>query len=149
MEDRIRPTRTGLFSIELLSAIGVFTLCAAVCVGLFVRTEVISRESADLDSAVIAAQNAAECFKASGGDLKRTAALCGGMAAEQALVVAYDADWQPIVPGRSEDTMDEAFRLNLLATEENGYTGGELWITKRGETVELLDWQIAALEVTP
>ena len=47
-EERIRPTRSGLFMIELLIAVGVFTLCAAVCVGLFVRSEVMSRESADL-----------------------------------------------------------------------------------------------------
>ena len=45
-EERIRPTRSGLFMIELLIAVGVFTLCAAVCVGLFVRSEVMRRSDA-------------------------------------------------------------------------------------------------------
>ena len=33
--ERIKPTRSGLFAIELLIAVGVFSLCAAICVGLF------------------------------------------------------------------------------------------------------------------
>ena len=51
MEERIRPTKSGLFAIELLIAVGVFSLCAAICVGLFVRSEVMSQESADLTRA--------------------------------------------------------------------------------------------------
>ena len=38
MRERIKPTRSGLFAIELLISIGVFSLCAAICVGLFVRS---------------------------------------------------------------------------------------------------------------
>ena len=60
MDERVRPTRSGLFTIELLVAVGVFTLCAAICVGLFVRSEVISRDSADLNRAVTEAQRVAE-----------------------------------------------------------------------------------------
>lgn len=76
--ERIKPTRSGLFAIELLIAVGVFSLCAAICVGLFVRSEVMSQDSADLNRAVAEARSAAECFKAVGGDLEKTAELTGG-----------------------------------------------------------------------
>ena len=52
MDERIRPTRSGLFSIELMIAVGVFVFCSAICIGLFVRSEHISRDSADLVQAV-------------------------------------------------------------------------------------------------
>ena len=76
--ERIKPTRSGLFAIELLIAVGVFSLCAAICVGQFVRSEVMSQDSADLNRAVAEARSAAECFKAVGGDLEKTAELTGG-----------------------------------------------------------------------
>ena len=72
-DERIRPTRSGLFMIELLIAVGVFTFCAAVCVGLFVRSEVMSRESADLTRMTTEARNIVECWKAVGGDFEKTA----------------------------------------------------------------------------
>ena len=78
MAERIKPTRSGLFAIELLIAVGVFSLCAAICVGLFVRSEVMSQESADLTRAVSEARSVAECFKAAGGDLERRRSSPGG-----------------------------------------------------------------------
>lgn len=87
-------SRSGLLVIELLIATAVFSLCAAICTGLFVRADAVSRESAALNRAVAAAQNAAECFKAAGGDPARTAALSGGVAAaDGAVVLGYDDAW--------------------------------------------------------
>lgn len=87
-------SRSGLLVIELLIATAVFSLCAAICTGLFVRADAVSRESAALSHAVAAAQNAAECFKAAGGDPARTAALAGGtVTADGTVVLGYDADW--------------------------------------------------------
>ena len=78
MRERIRPTRSGLFAIELTLAVGVFTLCAAICTGIFVQSEVMSQDSEALSRAVNEARNVAECFKAARGDLARTAQLSGG-----------------------------------------------------------------------
>ena len=88
--ERVKPTRSGLFAIELLIAVGVFSLCAAICVGLFVRSEVMSQDSADLNRAVSEARSAAECFKAAGGDLERTAQLTGGQMMGDTVCVSYD-----------------------------------------------------------
>ena len=105
MRERIKPTRSGLFAIELLIAVGVFALCAAICVGLFVRAEVMSRDSAGLDRAVIEARNAAECFKAACGDMEETARLTGGELAGDTLLLRYDG----------------SFALTLTSAQEDGY----------------------------
>ena len=148
MQERIKPTRSGLFAIELLIAVGIFSLCAAICVGLFVRAEVMSRDSDDLNRAVSEARNAAECFKAAGGDLEETARLIGGeVAAGGKLFLEYDANWNRLASG-----IAGTFELLLLTTPGDGYTGATLMVKRydvrdgfsAGE--DILVWNIAALE---
>ena len=161
MEHRIRPTRSGLFAIELLIAVGIFTLCAAICVGLFVRAEVQSSDSVDLIRAVNEARSVAECFKSTGGDLGKTAEIFGVTASKGVLTVSYDEDWNQLKnPGEG------TYYVRLKPRQENGYVAGELWVVYESggtqlptsigsqngsapEMGELLRWDIAALEVTP
>ena len=126
MRERIRPTKSGLFAIELLIAVGVFTLCAAICVGIFVKAENMSRDSSALSAAVNEARNVAECYKAAGGDLEQAAALCGGVLEAGALT-----------------KQAETVRLRLTATKQEGYSLGELTAFD-GETA-LFHWTVAAL----
>ncbi|MBQ3378931.1 MAG: hypothetical protein IJG50_03595 [Clostridia bacterium] len=128
MENRVRPTRAGLFAIELLIAVGIFAFCVAVCGGLFVRAEVVSRDSVILNKAVNEARVAAECFKASGGDIDKTARLTGGDVENDALVIE----------------LDDGLVLHLNAKQEDGFVSGKLDVTFDGE--ELIDWNVAALE---
>ena len=130
MRERIKPTRSGLFAIELLIAVGIFSLCAAICVGLFVRSEIISQDSADLDRAVTEARSAAECFKAAGGDLEETARLTGGELAQDALHLRYD----------------ENFELVLTPVQEDGYISAVLSVRRTNADEEILVWDIAVLE---
>ena len=148
MDERIKPTKSGLFAIELLIAVGVFSLCAAICVGLFVRSEIISQDSADLNQAVTAARSASECFKAAGGDLQRTAELTGGEVSNG--VLEFDGDWQKLPagePGTFELTM------TLQTAESDSYSSALLdvkrWTRSETETVgeSFLVWEVAALEV--
>ena len=151
MRERIRPTRSGLFAIELLIAVGIFSLCAAICVGLFVRAEVMSRDSADLNRAVSEARSAAECFKAAGGDLEETARLTGGgVLAGGKLFLEYDENWNKLDPGTAG-----AYELLLSAAPGDGYTGATLSV-KRYDVrdgfdpgAEILAWDIAVLEAAP
>ena len=130
MGERIRPTRSGLFAIELLIAVGIFSLCAAICVGLFVRSEIISQDSADLDLAVPEARSAAECFKAAGGDLEETARLTGGELVQDVLHLRYD----------------ENFELVLTPVQEDGYISAVLSVKRTGTNEDILVWDIAVLE---
>ena len=86
----MQPTKSGLFSIELLLCVGVFVFCAAVCTGIFVRAEMTSRESAELNSAVSEARNLAELFQASGGSLDEVRAHSGGSLDGGGLVLSRD-----------------------------------------------------------
>lgn len=151
MEERIRPTRSGLFAIELLICVGVFLLCAAIFIGLFVRAEVMSADSADLTRAVNEAENVAECFKAAGGELERTIELAGiGWVVYGTLFQPYDGDWNRL--SRSMELSAAgvpAFYLTLELRQEEGYTAGVLSVFRNGETAPILSWDIAALEVRP
>lgn len=147
--ERIKPTRSGLFAIELLIAVGVFSLCAAICVGLFVRSEVMSQDSADLNRAVAEARSAAECFKAVGGDLEKTAELTGGqISGDTTLFISYDQSWHKLDAGA-----ESAFDITLTLRPEGGYTGASLSVQRYDRTEKettgttFLFWEIAALEV--
>lgn len=147
--ERIKPTRSGLFAIELLIAVGVFSLCAAICVGLFVRSEVMSQDSADLNRAVAEARSAAECFKAVGGDLEKTAELTGGqISGDTTLFISYDQSWHKLDAGA-----ESAFDITLTLRPEDGYTGASLSVQRYDRTEKettgttFLFWEIAALEV--
>ena len=154
--ERIKPTRSGLFAIELLIAVGVFSLCAAICVGLFVRSEVMSQDSADLNRAVAEARNAAECFKAVGGDLEKTAELAGGSLEDGKLRLYYDQDWQKV--GGCGTGVEMLFLLELIPETGADFAAarleisgpvaaGDLTADALPEGKRVLSWNIAALEV--
>lgn len=150
MRERIRPTRSGLFTIELLMAVGVFSLCAAICMGLFVRAEVMSRNSSDLNRAVTEARSVVECFKAAGGDIERTALLTGGSVMAGTLYLEYDENWNRLGPW-----LMGTFKLTLRPVSEEGYIDGSLSVKRYDDRdgadpeEEILGWDVAALEVTP
>lgn len=142
MEERVRPTKSGLFMIELLIAVGVFTLCAAVCVGLFVRAEVMSRESADLTRMTTEARNIVECWKAAGGDLERAAELCGATVEQGTLVLRFDERWE-----RVDAVGGAAFFALLEPAGADGWVSASLRVVSGDDGETLLDWSgLAALE---
>lgn len=141
MGERVRPSRSGLAAIELVIAVGVFTLCAAVCMGLLVRADSLSHSAGDLTQGVSEARSAAECYKAVGGDLIRTAELTGGERDGDSLSVFYDDAWT------RSGAESAAFTLTLTPRETGDprVKEAELLVTgPEGET--LLDWSVAAWE---
>ena len=130
MEERIRPSKSGLLSIELLICVGVFAFCAAVCTGILVRAELISRDSAELNRTVYAARNVAECYLAAGGSLERTAELCGGGLENGTLVSEADGVILRLSPEPAKDVV-----------------AGRLTAVRGSDT--LLTWRIAVPEVQP
>lgn len=69
--------KTGLFLMELIIAILFFSLAAAICVQLFVKSHTISERSIALNHSILLAQNTAEIFYATDGDLTEMASLLG------------------------------------------------------------------------
>ncbi len=59
-------SKSGLFLIELIVSILFFSLCSVVCIELFLSAHNIAQESIKRNSAVAAAQTAAEIYREGG-----------------------------------------------------------------------------------
>lgn len=60
--------RSNLFLLELVFSVFLFTVCAAVCVGLLLYARSMSQESSRLTQAVYLAQSTAEALRAGASD---------------------------------------------------------------------------------
>ena len=79
---------------EQIIVILVFAVCAAVCVRLFFASYTMTNESSDINNALLAAKNGAECYKAAGGDADKVAELLAGVSDGTSVAVYYDNNWQ-------------------------------------------------------
>jgi len=122
---------------ELLMAVGIFALCAAVCLGLFAKAETVSQDCADQDRAVEAARSAAAAFRLCGWQ-KELAEVSGGSEENGVVTIPYDGDWQPTEG-------EAAYSLTLTPVPEKPCPEAELRVT-RNDGTELLCWRVAALE---
>lgn len=100
---RQSTSRSSLFLMEMIVVILFFSLCAAICVHVFVNARETSQASYNLSCAVLAAQNVAECYKATGGDGERLVALLDALPVltskqdtveSYGIQVTYDRHWQ-------------------------------------------------------
>jgi len=129
MRERSALSGSGLFLIELLFGLMIFALTAAICLEIFVGSYKLSNETNRLNHAVFTAQNGAEFFRATGGDLEETARLLDGMlhAEGTAALKYFDADWNPVVgagPLDGGDIVEIGYVLEVRAVERIGYIGG-------------------------
>lgn len=69
--------KTGLFLMELIIAILFFSLAAAICIQLFVKSHMISERSIALNHSILLTQNTAEIFYATNGNPEKMASLLG------------------------------------------------------------------------
>ena len=86
-------SKTPLFLMELIIMLLVFSISAAVCLQVFAGAKRISAESSRLDTAVIQAQNAAECWKATKGDIAETAEMFGSETDGNSFSVYDEENW--------------------------------------------------------
>ncbi|MCL2498170.1 MAG: hypothetical protein FWF06_06120 [Symbiobacteriaceae bacterium] len=89
-----------MFLMEQLVVIGIFAICAATCVRIFVGSYLMATESRDLKNAIILAENISECFKAVGGDAEQAASLLGAvaLAGDREIRLYFDATLAPCPP---------------------------------------------------
>ena len=138
-----RRSKSALFLMEQVIVIAVFAICAAACVRILAVSYITARETRDMSNALLAAQSAAETYKAAAGDIDLTAEILGGAASGEAesLRVYYNDKW-----GVSEER-DAAYILRLIsAPPREGAVlllTGELSVEKiTGE--EILSFPVAA-----
>lgn len=64
-----RTHKSSLFLIELILAIAFFSLASAVCLQLFVKSHLLSKETAQLNTCVNLVTSTAEIFRQNYGDM--------------------------------------------------------------------------------
>jgi len=124
-------SRSTLFLLEQLIVITIFAVCASVCVKIFIESFLIANKARDINHALSAAKNAAECFKIY-GDPGKTAAVLSGREHASGVpyaAVYYDAKW------RVTDAAEAAYVLRLRNVPDN-------------KTVRLLLCEISVKKIT-
>lgn len=79
--------RTSLVLMEQLVMVLVFALAAALCLGVFVQADRISRQTRQRDEAVLLAQNGAEVLKSCAGDRETAVRILNGTITGEGLQV--------------------------------------------------------------
>jgi len=120
-------SKTGLFLIELIAMILLFSVCAAICMSIFGSAKRLSDYSRNLSNAAFVAQSAAECFKAT-GSLNETADILNGELNDGKVIAFYNKYWKNIetmensqfyldISGESETSPPDTVDIKVLESE--------------------------------
>lgn len=123
--------RSFLPLMEQLCMIAIFALAAVLCLQGFSLANRISKQQANKDKAVIAAQTAAEVLKSVSGNYATAASLYAGYYEDNTWQIPYDADWKPLPDSESgvhflqavpNDTADEFISSAIIRVYTNDQT---------------------------
>ena len=135
MTKRYRASSTSLFLMELILSILFFSIAAAICVSVFVRSHAMSREASDLSAAVGVVQQAAEGVR-SCASAKEAEDLLGeiwpaGTLSGDTFTVGFDADGSACLQEMAVRT------LTVVLSESDGLMTAEITCTdaESGETL--------------
>ena len=123
----------NLLLAEMIIVIFFFSLASAACVMLFTDAVKDGYYSRDLTAAVIEAQNAAECFKAAGGDAWKMAELMKRteIPPEFNGIVIYPGGEADIIVQAYNTDSDGALQIDMYIIEENiGLISARISVTK-------------------
>ncbi len=92
----MKHSKSALFLMELIITIFFFSLASTVCIQLFTKAHLLSKQTVNENEAVIHAQNLAECFLATEGDIPRIKALLEATSSESSkdtILLFFDEEW--------------------------------------------------------
>jgi len=89
-------SKTSLFLMELIITILFFSVCAAVCMQLFVQTHLLGQKTRELNHAVATAQGCAEVMRGTDGSIDEILKFYPSAVSdnETFLEVYYDSDFK-------------------------------------------------------
>lgn len=90
----MKHSKSALFLMELIITILFFSLASAVCIQLFAKSHLLSKQTVNENHAVIQAQNLAECFLATEGDMEQLRELFPASATDDSILLLYDENWK-------------------------------------------------------
>lgn len=111
-------SKSSLFLLELTIAIVFFALAAVICIQLFVKAHMLSRESSELNMALLQAQSVAEAYKSVHGDGEKLARVLEATVDETngvrySYFLLFDSNWERVTDKREAAYM-------LILSSENG-----------------------------
>lgn len=90
----MKHSHSTLFLMELIIAILFFSLASTVCIQLFAKSHLLSKQTVNENYAVIHSQNLAESFLATDGDLTKMQTLFpNSQKSGNALILYFNNDW--------------------------------------------------------
>lgn len=112
-------SKSQIFLLEFIIVVLFFTICSTICISVFIKADRISKDSSRDVNALIVAQNAAECFKASdsadpGEYLKINEIKDGNY------FIYYDKEFD----AADKNSATYTLKINLAETDENIVTAG-------------------------
>lgn len=113
-----RKSHSGVFLMEMIGVVFFFLLCAGICTRIFVKADLMSREAADLNRAVLIAQSSGEVYKERGNEgLKEIFSLQEGDAKADSYLMKFDKNGDAITSGQAvfvaEADFQEKDEMNL------------------------------------
>lgn len=140
----MKHSRSSLFLMELLLAILFFSIASAVCIRMFVRAHTVSAQTIDTNKAIVQAQNLAEAWLSADGDLNEVASLLPGASLEEiypprCLTLAFDADWNVVELGDTEETAYTATLESYDADSDDGLINAFITVRKMKQSGSLTE----------
>ena len=130
-------SRGRLFLLEMIIIILFFAVAAAVCMNLFAKAREEGARSADLTMAVTQAQYAAETFKSTGGDMRKTGELLFAAESGGEITLCYDDAWNSVPPGE-----DAAYCLTMTEKNAEGLRAADVTVSAAGEEIYRIETAI-------
>lgn len=121
-------SKSGLFLLEMMISILFFSIAAVICMQVFVKAHLLSREARDLNKAVSCAATGAEALMHISSQEELLGYLPGCILAEDGYyVVYYDREWKTCEAGSAYTCME------MWQTEGDGMRTGVITIGRIGE----------------
>lgn len=136
-----RTHKSSLFLIELILAIAFFSLASAVCLQLFVKSHLLSRETTQLNTGVNLVTSTAEIFRQNYGDMDAIADLLPELQQQKSVdfySAYYNEDGVPCTKA------DAAYKLTLTPdyTEDMALATIKISLTEDNHSIYELPVQI-------
>ena len=124
----MKHSKSGLFLMELIIALLFFSLASSVAIRLFVKSYLISQQTINENHAVNEAQNLAEGFLGTEGDLAALGELFPeGILEAETLTLYWNQEWEPCL---KEDASYAATLTSQPDTQGSGLIGAEISLEK-------------------
>ena len=119
----MKHSRSSLFLMELLISLLFFSLASAVCIRLFAKSHLISRDTINQNNAIVQAQNLAETWLATEGNMQEINRLLEqGVFSEDGLGIRllFDEYWSPLSDNAEAESSYVAELLSSASASEDG-----------------------------